>query len=372
LHDRTAFPETRVSTLQLLSPHLWNISCRRLTAQTVNTSWVTLTATSRFCHVLLMTLQKFVDENGALVSSSVCHFPLAHHNVQRQPRTVGRLNGPLRAPTFITAPATTTHALSQKTGSTWANLTFQRQLFLAHFPNLRWVRILQIAAVVLVREMPGSKLSRSITAGRRDAPLCSLKRRLYSSLLYTSRADIFLPMSSSRLIRRSKTARSFITLSMFGYMAHPSYLSSRITIAKARSTDCKGRKTICCLLQSEVKNTYKHCHSSPNTTSNAYSPSLHDVRHSPRNTTTIYLNVHCVKCFLGNTCTLYNALFSPSKKLNQSLQLQVDSIRVKVHCNDNSCYARSSSNPYCYPTRTRLLQHPTRCTTIARYSRFNT
>jgi hypothetical protein len=156
--------------LQLLLPHLWNISCRRLTAQTVNTSWVTLTATSRFRHVLLMTLQKFVDENGALVSSSVCHFPPAHHNVQRQPRTVGRLNGPLRAPTFIIAPATTTSALSQETGSTWANLTFQRQLLLAHFLSLRWFRILQIAAVELVKEMPSSIFSRSITAGRRDAP----------------------------------------------------------------------------------------------------------------------------------------------------------------------------------------------------------
>jgi hypothetical protein len=116
-------------------------------------------------------LQTFEDESGAPVSSSVCHFPPAHHNFERQPRTVRRLKGPLRAPTFVTTPATTTRALLQTTTPTRKNLTFQRQLLLTHFLNLCWICILsQTTAVVLIKEMTGPNLSRSITVGRRDAP----------------------------------------------------------------------------------------------------------------------------------------------------------------------------------------------------------
>jgi hypothetical protein len=157
---------------------------------------------------------------------------------------------------------------------------------------------------------------------------CLLKRRLYSSLLYTSRDDAFLPMSSFRLIRRSNTARSFITASMFKYMAHLSHLLSRMTIAKARSTDCKWKNIQRWLLQLEVKNTRTHFHTSPKlviTTSNANSRALHDVRHLPKHTAMVYLSVHCVKCFSGQYMfTQYYASLSPTIQGKRCEQLGVD------------------------------------------------
>jgi hypothetical protein len=178
---------------------------------------------------------------------------------------------------------------------------------------------------------------------------CSLKRRLYSSLLYTSRADVFLPMSSSWLIRRSNTARSFITASMFGYMANPSYLSSRMTIAKARSTDCKWKNIQRWLLQSEVKNTRTHFHTSPKlviTTSNANSRALHNVRHSPKHTAIIYLSVHCVKCFSGQYMfTRYYASLSPTIHGKRRKQLGVDFNTENEHCSDKAGQGRFESKP---------------------------